>query len=88
MIYITGFKIAPGKANEALQAADKLLASPPPGVKFLHQYYTFGRYDAIWIWECASEKDAMKALFPLKAVADSETFVAIPRAEMRKQLKI
>ncbi|MBI3291421.1 MAG: hypothetical protein HYZ73_01210 [Elusimicrobia bacterium] len=86
MVFITCFKIAVGKAQEAYQWADRWLAQPPAGIKVLGTYLTLGRYDAVWLLEAASEREVVKALQSSREVAVSETMVAVPRAEIRKTL--
>jgi len=51
------------------------------GIKVLNWYWTLGRYDTVFIFEAASEKDAMKMSLDISEWVASETLVAIPRQE-------
>ncbi len=35
---------------------DKIIKEVPKDIKFRHVYHTFGRYDAIWIYEAENPK--------------------------------
>ncbi len=54
------------------------------GVKLIGAYWTFGRYDTVFIFEAPDEKVAMKAALPYADIVNSETLVAIPRSEAVK----
>ncbi|MFH1328928.1 MAG: hypothetical protein ABIH76_08855 [Candidatus Bathyarchaeota archaeon] len=88
MLFITCFKIVPGKAKEAAEMTDRFLASPPEGVKIHATHYTLGWYDAILIFEAPREHEILKILFRAGIVASQETFVAMPRTEIRGDLKL
>ena len=47
---------------------------------------TLGRYDAVFIIEAPTEKDAMKMLLRRQLMFDTETMVAVPREEAIKLL--
>ena len=51
------------------------------GIKVLGWYWTLGRYDTVFIFEAASEKDALKMSIDLAEWVASETLVAIPRQD-------
>jgi len=51
------------------------------GIKILNWYWTLGRYDTVFIFEAASEKEAMKMSIDVSEWVASETLVAIPRQE-------
>ena len=51
------------------------------GIKVLNWYWTLGRYDTVFIFEAASEKEAMKMSIDIAEWVASETLVAIPRQE-------
>jgi uncharacterized protein with GYD domain len=51
------------------------------GIKVLNWYWTLGRYDTVFIFEAASEKDALKTSIDLADFVATETLVAIPRQE-------
>ena len=51
------------------------------GINVLGWYWTLGRYDTVFIFEAASEKDALKMSIDLAEWVASETLVAIPRQD-------
>ena len=51
------------------------------GVNVLNWYWTLGRYDTVFIFEAASEKEALKTATGISEWVSSETLVAIPRQE-------
>jgi len=56
------------------------------GIKVLSWYWTLGRYDTVFIFEAASEKEAMKLSTEISEWVATETLVAIPREEAIKLL--
>ena len=52
----------------------------------LKVYWTLGRYDAVWVMEAQTEKEAMKGLLVWQDFIETETMVAIPREEAIKLL--
>jgi uncharacterized protein with GYD domain len=66
---------------------DKLIADwKAKGVNMLNWYWTLGRYDAVVVFEAASEKEAMKMSIGISEWVSTETLVAIPREEAVKLL--
>jgi len=51
------------------------------GIKVLGWYWTLGRYDTVFIFEAASEKEAMKLSADIAEWVTTETLVAIPRED-------
>ena len=51
------------------------------GIKVLNWYWTLGRYDTVFIFEAASEKEALKMSIDISEFVATETLVAIPRQE-------
>jgi len=51
------------------------------GIKVLSWYWTLGRYDTVFIFEAASEKEAMKMSTDIAEWVATETLVAIPRQD-------
>ena len=51
------------------------------GIKVLNWYWTLGRYDTVFIFEAASEKEALKMSIDVSEWVTSETLVALPRKE-------
>jgi len=54
------------------------------GIKILNWYWTLGRYDTVFIFEAANEKEALKVSLVIAEFVASETLVAIPREEAIK----
>jgi uncharacterized protein with GYD domain len=55
------------------------------GIK-VNTYWTLGRYDAVWVMEAPTEKDAMKVALVWQDIIETETMVAVPREEAIKLL--
>jgi uncharacterized protein with GYD domain len=51
------------------------------GIKVLNWYWTLGRYDTVFIFEAANEKEALKLSTGIAEWVATETLVAIPRQE-------
>ena len=86
LIFITlvKWKQAP-KKEEVDQATKRMEGLKKQGVN-MNVYWTFGRYDAIVITEAPTEKDAMKTLLLWQDMVETETMMAVPRAEAIKLL--
>jgi len=56
------------------------------GINVLNWYWTLGRYDTVFIFEAASEKEALKLSTDIAEWVTTETLVAIPRQEAIKLL--
>jgi uncharacterized protein with GYD domain len=56
------------------------------GIKIISWYWTLGRYDVVFIFEAANEKEALKTALVTAEFVSSETLVAIPREEAIKLL--
>jgi uncharacterized protein with GYD domain len=56
------------------------------GIKIINWYWTLGRFDVVFIYEAANEKEALKASLAAADYVASETLVAIPREEALKLL--
>jgi uncharacterized protein with GYD domain len=68
-------KATPGDTNKIVEDFKK------KGVKVLSWYWTLGRYDTVFIFEAASEKEALKTSIDIAEWVSTETLVAIPRQE-------
>ncbi len=55
-------------------------------VKFLHTYFTLGKYDVVSIIEAPDEKSAMKYAMATSDEAESATLIAIPKDEVDRWL--
>jgi len=51
------------------------------GINVLNWYWTLGRYDTVFIFEAASEKEALKTSIDIAEWVATETLVALPRQE-------
>ena len=82
MIFVSlaKFRIKPTKesAGDASQVVEEFKKK---GIKVLNWYWTLGRYDVVFIFEAASEKDALKTAMDISQWVTTETLVAIPRQE-------
>ena len=85
MIFITLIRFKK-KARDVSEVGKKIMQSLPPTVKMIGTYWTLGRYDAVWVYEGESEKDAIKLFVDAGDVASTETLVAISREEAMKLL--
>ncbi|MDD1691732.1 MAG: GYD domain-containing protein [Methanoregula sp.] len=82
-VALVKFKKKPDKAF--MVETQKLIdADTKKGFKFHGIYWMLGKYDAVALYEAPSEKDAMKAAMERVELMDLETFVAIPREEVKK----
>jgi len=85
MIFITLIRFKK-KARDVSEVGKKIMQNLPPTVKIIGTYWTLGRYDAVWVYEGESEKDAIKLFVDAGDVASTETLVAISREEAMKLL--
>lgn len=76
MIFVTICKVHPGKFEEALKAV-KEFKDPPPEIKLIANYSTFGRLDGIIIFEASNEATAFKFLAGFQEAIQTETFLTI-----------
>lgn len=82
-IALVKFSRKPTKADQA--ANDKQFAEQEKmGVKNVALYWTFGRYDAVRIFEAPDEKIAMKVLTMAPEHVHTETLVALTRDQVRQ----
>jgi uncharacterized protein with GYD domain len=89
LIFITLSKWKQAPSKERMKLLDQYTQTfqelEKQGIK-MRVYWTLGRYDAVTIIEAPTEKDAMKALLLFQDVVETETLVAVPRAEAIKLL--
>ncbi len=85
MMFITLIRFK-RRAKDVVEVGKKIMQNLPPGAKIMGSYWTLGRYDAVWVYEAKSEKDALKMFVDAGDVASTETLVAIPREEAMKLL--
>ena len=77
MVFVSLVKAVPGKAKEA---AESLKGAPslPGGCKLLSCYVTYGRYDAVCVWEAPDVTAANRCVTALAAtgILSTETMLA------------
>lgn len=83
MLFITLIKFKK-KASEVVEVGKKIMQNLPAGVKIIGTYWTLGRFDAVWIYEGSSEKDAIRLWANSGDVVRTETLVTISREEAMK----
>ncbi len=83
MYFITLVKFSrkPTKADQDASAKG-FKEQEKMGVKNVGLYWTFGRYDAVRIFEAPDIKTAMKVLTMAPEYVHTETLVALPRSEV------
>jgi uncharacterized protein with GYD domain len=82
LIFINLGKFRKKPNKEAAGDATKMMEEfKKKGIKVLSWYWTLGRYDTVFIFEAATERDAMKLSVDISDWVTTETLVAIPRQE-------
>ena len=86
MIFISLGKMKNKPSKEMTEQATKTIGEElgKIGIKVLGWYWTLGRYDTVFIFEAANEKEALKSVITIADFVWSETLVAIPREEAIK----
>jgi len=86
VIFISLGKMKKKPSKEMAEQATKTIQEElrKTGIKVLGWYWTLGRYDTVFIFEAASEKEALKSAITVADFVWSETLVAIPREEAIK----
>lgn len=74
-----------GRGADAIKHLKDLRA--PEGIKILHVFFTFGRYDGLIIFEAPNETAAMKFVMELGFATEytMETLVAVPDQSLPHQ---
>lgn len=87
MIFVNLGKMRKKPTKEEAGDTAKIVAEfKKKGIKVLSWYWTLGRYDTVFIFEAASEKEALKVSTDIAEWVATETLVAIPREEAMKLL--
>ena len=87
MIFINLGRFRKKPSKEEAGDTTKMVAEfKKKGIKVLGWYWTLGRYDTVFIFEAASEKEALKMSIDIAEWVATETLVAIPREEAIKLL--
>ncbi len=82
MIFVNLGKMRKKPNKEMAGDATKIVEEfKKKGIKVLNWYWTLGRYDTVFIFEAANEKEALKTSLGISQFVASETLVAIPRQE-------
>jgi len=82
LIFINLGRFRKKPSKEEVGDTAKMLADfKKKGIKVLSWYWTLGRYDTVFIFEAASEKEALKMSTDIAEWVATETLVAIPRQD-------
>ena len=87
ILFITLAKIRGKITPTFLEATQKALKAPPPGINIHNILWTLGQYDFVVIYEAPNEKEAMKMAIPWVEFCETQTMVAISNEEAQKMLK-
>lgn len=87
MIFVNLGKMRNKPDKETAGDATKIIEEfKKKGIHVLNWYWTLGRYDTVFIFEAANEKEALKVSLDIAQFVSTETLVAIPREEAVKLL--
>ena len=85
MIFVNLGKMRNKPDKKNIGDATKIIADfKKKGINVLNWYWTLGRYDTVFIFEAASEKEALKVSIDIAQFVSTETLVTIPRQEAIK----
>ena len=74
-----------GKISPAfMEATEKALKSPLPGLMIHNVFWTLGQYDFVIIYEAPNEKVAIRVGTEWVEFCDTQTLVAVQNEEARK----
>lgn len=85
MIFISMIKFKK-KAKDIVESGKEIMQNLPSGIKMIGTYWTLGKFDAVWIYEAPSEKEAMKLGVMVSEVMRFQTMTAVSRDEAMKLL--
>ena len=83
MIFISMIKFKK-KTKDVVEAGKEIMQNLPVGRKIIGTYWTLGKFDAVWIYEAPSEKEAMKLGVMASEVMRFQTMTAVSRDEAMK----
>jgi len=86
MIFISMIKFKK-KAKDVVEVGKEIMQNLPSGIKMIGTYWTLGKFDAVWIYEAPSEKEAMKLSIMASEVMRFQTMTAVTRDEAMKLLE-
>jgi len=73
-------------AKEVVKSGKEIMQNLPSGIKMVGTYWTLGKFDAVWVYEASSEKDAMKLGVMASEVMRFQTMTAVSRDDAMKLL--
>jgi len=85
MIFISMIKFKKN-AKEVVKSGKEIMQNLPSGIKMVGTYWTLGKFDAVWVYEASSEKDAMKLGVMASEVMRFQTMTAVSRDDAMKLL--
>ena len=85
MIFISMIKFKKS-VSEVVETGKQVMNSLPSGIKMIGTYWTLGKFDAVWIYEAPSEKDAMRLGILTSNVMRLQTMTALSREDAMKLL--
>ncbi len=85
MLFISMIKFNK-KAKDVVEVGKEIMQNLPSGIKIIGTYWTLGKFDAVWIYEAPSEKEAMKLSIMASEVMRFQTMTAVSRDEAMKLL--
>ncbi|NIP62497.1 MAG: GYD domain-containing protein [Nitrosopumilaceae archaeon] len=80
MLFISMIKFKK-QAKDVIPVGKQIMQNLPQGVKIIGSYWTLGKFDAVWIYEAPSEKEAMKIGVMAGDVMRFQTMTAVSREE-------
>ena len=83
MIFISMIKFKK-KTKDVVESGKEIMQNLPVGIKIIGTYWTLGKFDAVWIYEAPSEKEAMKLGVMASEVMRFQTMTAVSRDEAMK----
>ena len=87
MFFVSLMKILPGKQEEAISGCEKLLETPPKGVKIHQLFFVFGKYDLVMVAEADDEAKYLEVAGRFLVNTSIETLTAIDFENGAKILK-
>ena len=85
MLFISMIKFKK-KVGDVVEVGKEIMQNLPSGITRSGTYWTLGKFDAVWIYEAQSEKDAMKLGIMASKVMRFQTMTAVSREEAMKLL--
>ena len=85
MIFISMIKFKK-KTKDVVEYGKEIMQNLPSGIKMVGTYWTLGKFDAVWVYEAPSEKEAMKLGVMASEVMRFQTMTAVSRDDAMKLL--